>query len=34
MIKAYLSSIMNDYKTQGECKIYLIITNNFLIKRF
>ena len=33
MIKPYLSSIINDYKTQGEWKIYLIMTNNFFIKR-
>ena len=29
MIKPYLRSIINDYKTQREWKIYLINPNNF-----
>ena len=34
MIKPYLSGIINDYRTQGEWEIYLIMTNNFFVKRF
>ena len=33
-MKPYLCSIINDYKTQGESKIYLIMTSNFFIKEF
>ena len=30
MIRLYLSNIINDYKTQGEWKIQLIIAINFI----
>ena len=30
MIRPYLNDIINDYKTQGEWKIYLTILINFI----